>query len=87
MPVEIARAKRYNRLLSLSIFDIDHFKKVNDTFGHSAGDDVLKIIADITRKNRGDELSLQMGLRSHPIQTVLGNIQADKKGYRKLLQS
>lgn len=51
MPVEIARAKRYNRLLSLSIFDIDHFKKVNDTFGHSAGDDVLKIIADIARKN------------------------------------
>jgi two-component system, cell cycle response regulator len=39
---EIARARRHQSALSLVMFDIDHFKKVNDTHGHLAGDAVLK---------------------------------------------
>jgi two-component system, cell cycle response regulator len=39
---EIARSSRYRRDMSLVMFDIDHFKKINDTFGHLAGDHVLK---------------------------------------------
>ena len=42
---EFNRACRYNRPFSLIIFDIDTFKKVNDTYGHAVGDQVLKIIA------------------------------------------
>jgi two-component system cell cycle response regulator len=42
---EIARASRYRRELSLVIFDLDHFKVVNDTHGHLAGDSVLKTLA------------------------------------------
>jgi diguanylate cyclase (GGDEF)-like protein len=38
---EIARAKRYKRTFSLLVFDIDHFKLVNDRFGHLAGDGIL----------------------------------------------
>jgi diguanylate cyclase (GGDEF)-like protein len=44
---ELERAKRYGRELSLLMIDIDHFKKVNDCFGHRAGDHILKALADI----------------------------------------
>ena len=41
----MARAQRHQRSLSLVIFDIDHFKKINDTYGHLAGDYVLRELA------------------------------------------
>ncbi len=43
--IELARTKRYKEPLSLLIWDIDYFKKINDTFGHRAGDRVLILIA------------------------------------------
>ena len=48
---EIERAKRYKRPLSLIMFDIDYFKKVNDMHGHDVGDKVLIKIADIVAAN------------------------------------
>jgi diguanylate cyclase (GGDEF)-like protein/PAS domain S-box-containing protein len=48
---EIARCERYDRPLCLAIGDIDHFKIVNDTFGHQAGDAVLKKVAEFIRKS------------------------------------
>jgi diguanylate cyclase (GGDEF)-like protein len=48
---EIARSRRYDRPLCVAIGDIDHFKIVNDTFGHPAGDAVLKRLADFIRQD------------------------------------
>jgi diguanylate cyclase (GGDEF)-like protein len=59
---ELGRSKRYNRTLSLIMFDIDHFKDVNDTYGHLAGDHVLKELAQLVRgRTRSEEIVARYG--------------------------
>ena len=47
---ELARARRYDRNLSLVVMDVDHFKRFNDTFGHLAGDAVLRGVGAVIRE-------------------------------------
>jgi two-component system cell cycle response regulator len=59
---EIARATRYRRELSLVMFDLDHFKEVNDTHGHLAGDAVLKTLSlTVKAKIRAEDIFARYG--------------------------
>ncbi len=59
---EIAYARRHNSPLALLIFDLDHFKRVNDTHGHLAGDDVLReVSALISRMIRVEDVFARFG--------------------------
>lgn len=48
---EMARAKRYSNKFTVLLLDIDHFKTINDTYGHQAGDAVLCQVSNILRKD------------------------------------
>jgi len=58
----IASAMRHKTPLSVFMLDIDYFKKVNDTYGHQAGDQVLKSITSLVKKNiRTDDILARYG--------------------------
>lgn len=75
---ELSRSRRYGRDLSLVIFDIDHFKNVNDTFGHLAGDYILKQLAELVKLNirREDFLARYGGEEFAVILPELEHLQA-----------
>jgi two-component system, cell cycle response regulator len=68
LDTEFAYAKRHNTMLSLVMFDVDHFKRVNDTYGHLAGDAVLVHLSrimhsmirteDVAARYGGEEFSV-----------------------------
>ncbi len=57
-----SRARRYNQSLSIAIIDVDNFKKLNDTFSHQVGDEVLKHVANILVSDlRESDLAVRYG--------------------------
>ncbi len=59
---EVGRARRYQRPLALILFDIDHFKNVNDLYGHLIGDHVLRVLTErVTRTTRATDFVCRYG--------------------------
>ena len=62
LALEVARTNRYRTPLALVMIDLDHFKELNDRFGHLAGDDVLKAVAaSLEREKRAGDLVARFG--------------------------
>ncbi|MBS1158644.1 MAG: diguanylate cyclase/phosphodiesterase with sensor [Proteobacteria bacterium] len=78
----LVRAKRYRQSLAVLYVDLDHFKEINDTYGHAAGDEALKIVAarllstlrqnDTVSRRGGDEFVVIVELTEHP--EGIGNV-------------
>ena len=81
---EVSRARREGSPLSLVMLDIDHFKRVNDTYGHQVGDEVLKMLArtlavdiraeDVACRYGGEEFLIL--LPNMPLETALARAEA-----------
>ncbi len=86
---EWSRFKRYGRPLAALVIDIDHFKAVNDTYGHDAGDEVIKAVAevlgahkrvsDIVGRLGGEEFALLLP------EATLDNALAAAERFRQLI--
>ncbi len=59
---EVSRSRRYGHALTIITFDLDDFKRINDVYGHAAGDLVLKAFADrLSRVIRTSDIAVRMG--------------------------
>ena len=88
---EVSRSSRYENDFTLIMFDIDHFKKINDTYGHLAGDAVLRQLGSIVRHRvRRDDVVARVGGEEFaiilPEVRVEGGVEVAKK-LREMVES
>jgi diguanylate cyclase (GGDEF)-like protein len=94
LPREVSRVERTGEPLSLVVFDVDHFKKINDTHGHLAGDEVLRAIGnvladavrdmDLVARYGGEEFAVilprcDQGDAIHVVERVSGAMRDDPR--------
>lgn len=85
LETEIKRAQRYRTPLALALFDIDHFKHINDVFGHPTGDQVLKHLAELVRgKIREHDIFARWGGEEFVILTPGNGVDGTRKLAEKL---
>lgn len=87
MPRELLRASRNRRPLGAIMLDIDHFKRYNDTFGHEAGDAVLRELGKHLRSNiRGEDIACRFGGEEFMLIMPDANLEATHKRAAKICQ-
>ena len=85
---ELDRCRRYVHPLSVAMIDIDHFKKVNDTYGHVAGDKVLSTLADLlVREQRTIDWVGRLGGEEFAIIFVETELDKAKLACERLLET
>jgi diguanylate cyclase (GGDEF)-like protein len=85
MPRELLRASRNRKPLGAIMLDIDHFKRYNDTFGHEAGDAVLRELGKHLRSNvRGEDIACRFGGEEFMLIMPDANLEATQKRAEKL---
>jgi len=85
---EIDRANRHNSPISLLELDLDHFKQINDNYGHAAGDRALSMVADICGEiNRSIDIIGRMGGEEFMILYPGSGIQGALNAAERILQS
>lgn len=89
---EISRAQHSNTNVSAMVIDLDHFKKVNDTYGHGVGDDVLQVVGDIISGEKGNtvrdtDITARYGGEEFCIAMPETETKGAKKVGRRILKS
>lgn len=85
---EMDRARRYGTSLSLAMYDLDYFKRVNDAFGHDMGDQVLKTITGLVTQNiRGVDVAARWGGEEFMLLMPQSDLAAAKSATEKLRQT
>lgn len=77
---ELKSARRYDRPVCLMMVDIDHFKKVNDTWGHQAGDDVLRVVARCILETIRDGIDIACRYGGEEFAVILPETDKDGAG-------
>jgi diguanylate cyclase len=82
---EVQRWQRHSQPLSFSIWDIDFFKRVNDTYGHDAGDRLLRGVADLFDRNkRAEDFLARLGGEEFVLLLPMTSLEAAKNVAEKL---
>ncbi|MBF0146549.1 MAG: diguanylate cyclase [Magnetococcales bacterium] len=85
LEAELHRARRHNLPISVILGDIDYFKKINDTYGHQVGDDVLRKFAKVLRENvRIEDIVARWGGEEFMVVSPLNDVNATCKLAEKL---
>lgn len=82
---ELDRAKRYGTPMSLAMYDIDYFKRVNDTYGHDVGDYVLQALTGLVKENiRATDVVARWGGEEFMVLMPQSDIEAARNASEKL---
>ncbi len=84
---EFSRAKRNKTSVAIVMMDLDHFKRFNDTFGHQAGDTILRAFGDLLKRNtRGQDIACRYGGEEFALVLTDSNLTGAVKRAEILLQ-